>query len=88
MADDPRLLQWRNLPMELRLKKQWLVAHPGKKNPLFYRDNQFYNGSVSKHLSSQWIIVGVQRSCPDTQSSYRLRHLWKRSYNVYQSPVT
>ena len=65
MADDPRLLQWRNLPMELRLKKQWLVAHPGKKNPLFYRDNQFYNGSVSKHLSSQWMSLELQlEPCP------------------------
>jgi len=54
MTDDPRLVQWRNLPMEMRLKKQWLVASPDKK-PLFYRDNQFYNGSVSKHLNSQWM---------------------------------
>ena len=55
MADDPRLLRWRNLPMELRLKKQWLVANPGNKNPLFCRENQFYNASVSKHLNSQWM---------------------------------
>ena len=52
MADDPRLLQWRNLPMGLRLRT---VARRTSKNkdPLFYRVNQFYNGSVSKHLSSQ-----------------------------------
>lgn len=55
MSDDPRLLQWRNLPMELRLKRQWLVAHPANKNPLFNRAGQFYNGSVSKHASAQWL---------------------------------
>jgi len=55
MTGDARLLQWQNLPMELRLKKQWLVANPGIKNPLFYRQGQFYNASVSKHLSTQWM---------------------------------
>jgi len=55
MTDDPRLLQWRNLPMELRLKRQWLVANPGNKNPLFHKNNQFYNASVSIHASSQWM---------------------------------
>jgi hypothetical protein len=54
MPDNPRLLQWRNLPMELRLKKQWLVASPNK-SPLFFTKNQFYNASVSKHASSQWM---------------------------------
>jgi len=55
MADDPRLLQWRNIPMELRLKRQWLVAHPVNKNPIFFKEGQFYNASVSRHLSSQWM---------------------------------
>jgi hypothetical protein len=55
MADDARLVQWRNLPMELRLKRQWLVANPANKNPLFNKQNQFYNASVSKHLNSQWM---------------------------------
>src|SRR6187399_1737722 len=55
MADDPRLLQWRNIPMELRLKRQWLVAHPANKNPIFFKEGQFYNASVSRHLSSQWM---------------------------------
>jgi hypothetical protein len=54
MPDNPRLLQWRSLPMELRLKKQWLVASPNK-NPLFLIGDQFYNASVSKHASSQWM---------------------------------
>jgi hypothetical protein len=41
--------------MELRLKNQWLVASPANKNPLFNKGSQFYNASVSKHLSSQWM---------------------------------
>jgi hypothetical protein len=41
--------------MELRLKRQWLVAHPVNKNPIFFKEGQFYNASVSKHLSSQWM---------------------------------
>lgn len=55
MSDDQRLLQWRNLPMELRLKRHWLIAHPANKNPLFFRDGQFYNASVSVHASPQWM---------------------------------
>lgn len=41
--------------MELRLKRQWLVANPANKNPLFHKHDQFYNASVSKHLSPQWM---------------------------------
>ena len=41
--------------MELRLKRQWLVAHPANKNPIFFKEGQFYNASVSRHLSSQWM---------------------------------
>jgi hypothetical protein len=55
MVDDARLLQWRNLPMELRLKQHWLIAHPANKNPLFHNQGQFFNASVSKHLSAQWM---------------------------------
>jgi hypothetical protein len=51
----------------LRLKKQWLVASPSK-SPLFLGGNQFYNASVSKHASSQWMSFEDATSAAITHS--------------------